>query len=194
MSTPNYAKIFAIKKKNQEIIKKACPEAREVSGIYGFFRESEDGFKFGYVGQAKNLLSRMADHLSGYQHIDLSIKKHGLYDIAKNQQGYKVRVLSYCSPLQCDEQEQFYIKQYANMGYQMRNKTSGSQGTGKQGIADNKPAKGYYDGVAYGEAKAKKKIKGFFDKYLDFSIKPPANKIKERKFNEFIDYINNGDK
>ena len=84
----------------------------------------------------------------GYQHIDLSLKKHGLFDDTKPN-GWKLICFEY--PIdELDEKEQYYIKLYANDGYQLRNKTSGSQGEGKHGINDNKPAKGYYDGKKAG--------------------------------------------
>ena len=84
-----------------------------------------------------------------------------------------------------NEKEQYYIKLYANNGYQLRNKTSGSQDGEKFGIAENKSGKGYWEGVRQGEKNAFKTIKVFFDKYLDYGIKEPSNKVKERKFKEF---------
>lgn len=69
----NYRQIKAIEKRNKERILSVCPDAPEMSGIYILIRE-ENGFRFAYIGQAKNILSRLAQHLSGYQHIDLSIK------------------------------------------------------------------------------------------------------------------------
>lgn len=182
----NYNQLFAIMEKNKQKILSVCPNANEKSGIYIMTRE-ENGFKYCYVGQAKHLLSRLAQHLVGYQHIDLSLKSHKLYS-ETNKTGWKIGCLFY--PLdQLNEMEQYYIKLYANNGYQMRNKTSGSQGVGKQSIVDNQPSKGYYDGVAYGEKKAKKKVKEFFDKYLDYQIKEPKNKIKERKLGEFAEFL-----
>lgn len=183
----NYKKVFAVKQANKERILAVCPTAREESGIYIFTREA-DGFRYAYVGQAKNLLDRLADHLAGYdQHIDLSLKKHKLYS-ANNHEGWKIECKPY--PLnQLDDMEQYYIKLYANRGYQMRNKTSGSQGEGKQGIADNKPAKGYWQGVVWGETRTKKKLKEFFEKYLMYDIKEPSNKIKERKKKEFQEFL-----
>lgn len=182
----NYKQRLVIERKNKERILQVCPNANEQSGIYIMTRE-EDGFKYCYVGQAKHLLTRLASHLVGYQHIDLSLKNHKLYSDT-NKTGWKIGCLFY--PIEkLDEMEQHYIKLYANNGYQMRNKTSGSQGVGKQGISENKPAKGYYDGVAYGEKKTKRKVKEFFDKYLDYNIKEPTNKIKERKLEEFKDYL-----
>ena len=37
------------------------------------FVENEEGFKFGYVGQALKLLDRCAQHLEEYDHIALSL-------------------------------------------------------------------------------------------------------------------------
>lgn len=194
MTKQNYKQIFAIKKQNEERIKKLCPKAIDTSGIYFIHRE-QNGFKFGYVGQAtKSLLSRLADHLNGYsQHIDLSIRKYGLFDSVKNPFGYKVSIICYCKPQECDEKEQFYIKKFANEGWQLRNSTSGSQGEGKQSIVENKSTKGYREGLAQGRKNAIKEIKIFFDKYLDFIIKGDTNKIKERKFNEFKNFLEGGD-
>ena len=89
----NYAQIKAIEKKNKERILKVCPEATEDSGIYILTRQ-ENGFSYGYVGQAKHILSRLAGHLKGYQHIDLSIKKHGLYS-ENNPTGWRIRTVYY---------------------------------------------------------------------------------------------------
>lgn len=75
----------------------------------------------------------------------------------------------------------------------MLNKTAGGQGAGKFEIAETRPKKGYYDGVAYGEKKAKRKANEFFEKYLDYSIKEPKNKIKERKFAEFGEFLKGGE-
>lgn len=127
----NYKQIFAIKNKNRDIIKKLVPDIQDKSGIYILTR-FENGFKYGYIGQATvSVWTRLAEHLSGYQHIDLSIKNHGWYS----------------------------------------------------------PAKGYYDGVKQGQKKATEQVRTYFDKYLDFAIKPPTNKIKERKAEEFKKFL-----
>ena len=179
-----------MKQRNEERIKKLCPQAQHTSGIYVFYRE-QDGFKHAYIGLAtKSLLTRLAQHLEGYsQHIDLSIRKYGLFDATKNPYGYKVAILCECPPNECNDKEQYYIKQWANKGWQMKNTTGGSQGQGKFGINENKSAKGYYDGVAQGEKKTKEKVKAYFDKYLDAVIKQPSNKTKERKLAEFGEFI-----
>lgn len=160
----------------------------DLSGIYILTREDEDGIKYAYVGQAKHVLTRLAQHLDGYQHIDLSLKKHGLWHSAENPTGWRINALNF--PIEeLDEMERHYIKYCAEKGYQLRNKTAGGQDNGKRGIAPNKPTKGYYDGVAQGEKNTLKKVATFFEKYLDANIKGQPNKIKERKLNEFLEYI-----
>ena len=134
----NYRQIKAIEKKNKERILGHCPDIPETSGIYILTRE-ESGFKYAYIGQAKHLLTRMAQHLNGYQHIDLSLKKHGLWS-EKNPCGWKVMWEAFTEE-ELDVAEQLYIKEYANRGYQLRNKTIGGQGKGKQGLDDQKAPK-----------------------------------------------------
>lgn len=184
----NYRQIKAIEKKNKQRILEIAPNMPDTSGIYIFLR-AEDGFKFGYVGQAKHLLTRVAQHLSGYQHIDLSIKKHGLWS-EKNPCGWRVTFLEY--PLdKLNEAEQKYILDLANKGYQLRNKTSGSQGKGKQGIADNKAPKGYYDGLRQGYKNAQREVANLFEKHLVYgkrSDKP--NKLQEKALEKFKDFLN----
>ena len=181
----NYAQIKAIEKKNKERILKVCPEATEESGIYILTRQ-ENGFSYGYVGQAKHILSRLAGHLKGYQHIDLSIKKHGLYS-ENNPTGWRIRTVYY--PIsELNEKEREWICKLAGMGYQLRNKTSGGQDEGKIQIADYKPAKGYRDGLKQGYKNAQRDIRKLFDKWLTVEY-DKTKKLAERayqKFNEFI--------
>jgi hypothetical protein len=160
----------------------------DTSGIYAFVR-AEGGFKFGYVGQAKHLLTRVAQHLSGYQHIDLSIKKHGLIS-EKNPCGWRVTFLEY-PVAELDAAEQKHILDMANKGYQLRNKTSGSQGEGKQGIDNNKSPKGYHDGLKQGYKNAQRDVKNLFDKYLNYSKKSDKpNKLQEKALEKFEVFLN----
>jgi hypothetical protein len=187
----NYRQIKAIEQKNKQRILKLCSTVPETSGIYFLTRE-ENGFKYAYIGQAKHLLTRLAQHLSGYQHIDLSIKKHGLYS-AENRTGWRLEWLP-CSVESLDTYEQHFIKQYADDGYQLRNKTSGSQGEGKRGLDDQKPPKGYYDGKKQGYLDARKFVANLFDKHLQYSQKSDKpNKNQEKaaeKFKAFLDWGN----
>ena len=183
----NYKQIYAIKAQNEKRILKQNPNVPKRSGIYFLLRE-ENGFKYAYIGQAKNLLSRLADHLSGYQHIDLSIKKHGFYD-NENPTGYKICFLEFPESM-LNEKEQYYIKKYAASGYQLRNATAGSQGSGKHGLDNAKPPKGYYDGLKQGYKNAKREIKHLFDLHLECKTKKePPSKLQLKAFEKFTSFI-----
>lgn len=188
---PNYKQIYAIKKKNEERLLKLNPDLDDESGIYFFYRTDENGINYGYLGQAVDIKSRCVSHLSGYQHIDLSLKKHGLYDKEKNPYGWKLQFKHYPKE-QLDEMEQYWIKEFANKGYQLRNKTSGSQGAGKQKIDEYKPSRGYRDGLDQGYKNASKEISHLFDLHLEVSTKknpPTVNQQKAlEKFNDFLNY------
>jgi hypothetical protein len=186
----NYKQIYAIKKANEERILRVCPNCPNTSGIYFLLRE-EDGFKYAYIGQAVKLRERLASHLSGYQHIDLSIKKHGLWS-EENPTGYKVHFLEFAENL-LDEMEQKYIKQYANAGYQMRNATSGSQGVGKKGLDNQKQPRNYYEGLNNGYERARKEIAHLFDVHLDYTTKKhPPTKLQEKALQKFKDFLEGG--
>lgn len=183
----NYRQLYAIKKKNKERILKVCPNCPERSGIYFLLRE-EDGFKYAYIGQSVNILQRLADHLQGYQHIDLSIKKHGLWS-EENQTGWVIHFLEFPKE-QLDEKEQHYIKKYANAGYQLRNITGGSQGKGKKSLGNAKQPKTYTEGVVQGEKNMAKRIKHLFDLHLDYKPKKePPTKLQEKAMKKFKDFL-----
>lgn len=191
MSKVNYRKIFAIQKQNEETIKTLCPEAKHTSGIYVLYRIDENGFRFAYVGLAtKSLLTRLAQHLDGYkQHIDLSIRKHGLYDEKKNPYGYKIDILCFCIESECNEKEQYYIKQWADAGWQMRNVTGGSQGQGKFNINENKPSRGYHDGLKQGYENARREVAHWFELHLDYAIRGNPTLNKQKAYDRFTKFI-----
>lgn len=186
MTKQEFMRLKAIENANKERILKVCHDVPDRSGIY-FLTRIENGFKYAYIGQAKKLLTRLAGHLKGYQHIDLSLKKHGLYS-ADNPFGWKVDYIE-CQEQYLDEQEQKHIMAYANMGYQLRNKTSGSQSEGKKDIADQM-TKGYLEGLHNGYKKARKEVAYLFKLHLKCEAKKePPTKLQVKaldKFNEFI--------
>ena len=190
MAYKNYKQIKAIEQKNKKKLLEINPDLDERSGIYFLIRDDENGFKYAYIGQAKHLLTRLASHLVGYQHIDLSLKKHGLFNKETNPYGWEVHFLHFPEN-QLDEKEQFYIKQYADGGYQLRNKTSGSQGKGKAQIDDYKPSRGYRDGLKQGHKNASKEVANLFEKHLEYKPKsdpPTKNQQKAmEKFEEFLE-------
>lgn len=165
----NIKQIMAIDSKNKKKLKTMFPSLTEESGIYILARIDENDIKYAYVGQAKHMLTRVAQHLRGYQHIDLSIKKHG-WQSDENKNGYMVIAIK-CSESELDEKEQFYIMQCAKAGYQLRNKTAGGQGEGKTQIAEYRPAKGYRDGIKQGENNIKKELNHIITNYLTIALK-----------------------
>ena len=184
----NYRQIYARKAECEKRIKEVCPQATHESGIYCFTRVDEDGFKFAYVGQAsKSLLTRLGEHLVGYQHIDLSIKKHGLYS-QENPYGYKVNILCKCPADECNEKEQYYIKKAADAGYQLRNHNSGSQGKGRRTFDNAKPSKTYREGLAQGYLNARREVSHLFSLHLNVSMKKPTKNAEKalEKFEKFI--------
>ena len=178
----NYKQIYAIKKANEERILKVCPNCPNTSGIYFLIRK-EEGFKYCYIGQARNLIERLGSHLSGYQqHIDRSLKKHGLWS-EENPTGWEVFTLKF--PIDVlDEKEQYFIQKYANSGYQMLNVTSGSQGKGKTDIGERKPSRGYYDGKMEGEKHLARELKHIIDTHLVISLKKDT-KISQKALEKF---------
>lgn len=188
----NYKQVYAIKAKNESKIKSICPNITTKSGIYVFFRVDENDIKHCYIGQAKNLLQRTAQHLSEYDRIALSLKKRGFYS-QENVHGWRL-IFKECAIDKLDENERLSIKTYANKGYQLYNSTSGGQGQGKNGLDKNKPSKGYYDGLEQGKKNSRKFVADLFTKHLDYVPKkqpPTANQQKAmQKFSEFLDWEN----
>ena len=184
--------ITEIKRMEREIKKRLLfinPKLNEQSGIYFLTREDEQGIKYAYIGQAKHILSRLAQHMTGYQHIDLSLKKHGLIS-NNNMCGWNVNFLNFPEEL-LDEKEQYYIKKYALGGYQLRNKTAGGQKSGKKKINDYRPGKTYRQGVEQGMKNASRDVAKLFEKHLNVSAKsnpPTVNQMKAMdKFEKFLE-------
>lgn len=178
----NYKQIFAKKTQIKQDWLKLCPSLNNDSGIYVLIRE-ENGIRYAYVGQSLHLLDRLVSHSEGFtQHIDRSLKTHKLYS-ENNPNGWRVMYRNF-PPEQLDEREQYYVRQFANQGYQLRNKTSGSQGEGKQGINDNAQGKGYREGIVRGYEKLRKELNEIIDKYLIISLKKD-NKLSQKMLDKF---------
>lgn len=182
----DYRQVYAIEKANKERILKVCPNCPDTSGIYILTRE-EDGFKWAYIGQAKHLLSRLAGHLRGYQHIDLSLKKHKLYS-EENPHGWRVHFLEF-PECELDEHERYYIRLYANSGYQLRNHESGGK-EGKVALEGRQQGRGYYDGLEQGKKKIAKDLFHIIEKHLD--VKPKnGTKTAQKGYDKFFALLNN---
>lgn len=187
------AKAKAIERKNKEQLLKLNPKLNDNSGIYFMTRKDENGFRFAYIGQARRILTRLSGHLSGYQqHIDLSLRKHKLWS-ENNPYGWKISALNF--PIrELDEKEKYFIKKYADAGYQLRNVSVGGQGENRDGgqIGERKPSKGYRDGLIQGRKNLAKELKDIIDKHLEISLKPEKehNKISIKQFERFRELLN----
>lgn len=176
--------------RHKRLILDLYPTITEESGIYFLTRIDESGIKYAYIGQAKHILNRLAEHMNGYQHIDLSLKKHGLFSAA-NENGWKIGWLHF--PLsKLDEMEKHFIKRYADKGYQLRNKTAGGQGEGKTQIDEYRPSKGYRDGLAQGRKNLARELNNIISKHLVISLKPEKanNKVSIKAFEKFNALLN----
>lgn len=189
----NHKQRYAIESKNKKKLLEINKDLNDKSGIYFLTREDENHIKYAYIGQAKKILTRLAQHMVGYQHIDLSLKKHGFFS-AWNPYGWKVGYINFDKEL-LDEKEQHYIQIYAQKGYQLRNKTAGGQGQGKTKIDEYKPSKGYYDGIKQGKITLARELSHIISKHLEIRLKPGKenNKISLNaleKFNDLLDENN----
>ena len=179
----------AIEQANKNRFLKVNSYLNDNSGIYVLTREDENGILYAYVGQAKHILTRLAQHLINYQHIDLSLKKHGLYSI-ENPYGWHV-VFSNFPIEELDAREREFIKTYASHGYQLRNKTAGGQDSGKLQINEYRPSKGYRDGLEQGRKNLAKELSHIIDKHLVVSLKPEKqnNKVSQKAYDKFNDLL-----
>ena len=181
----------AIEATNRKRLLKINPKLDDGSGIYFLTRTDENEIPYFYIGRAVHIIQRMCSHLTGYQHIDLSIKKRGFYS-KENPYGWKINFIHY--PVeQLDKMEQYWILEYTKKGYQCRyNKTSGSQGEGKEKINEFRPAKGYRDGIQQGKITLARELKHIIDTHLNVSIRPEKenNKVSIKSLEKFNDLLN----
>ena len=185
----NYRQVFARKEKVKQELKKRFPEMENKPAIYMYWKHTEKNELKMYIGQSQDLLERTCSHVLGYSHIDISLRKWGWYNQNTNPYGWRLHFY-YCPKNELDKLERAEIEKYTKKGAVLYNITSGGQGEGKTDINERKAVKTYTEGIKVGENKFRKKTKEFFDKYLDYSIKGKPTKIKERKFQEFTEFIN----
>lgn len=190
----NMRQIKAIEKQNKERLLKVNPKLNERSGIYFLLRTDENGFRFAYIGQAVKILTRLASHMTGYeQHIDLSLRKHKLYDEQKNPHGWRVEFLNFPES-ELDEREKYYIKLYADKGYQLRNVSLGGQGENRASgsIGERKAPKGYMHGIHQGKKVLARELSNIAEKHLKIEIREDKknNKVSQKQFEKFKELMN----
>lgn len=196
MSYQNIARAKAIEQENKKRLLKLNPKLNDKSGIYFLLREDENGFKYAYIGQAVHTLSRLASHLVGYeQHIDLSLRKHKLYDKEKNPYGWRVEFLNFPES-QLDEKEKYYIKLYADNGYQLRNVSIGGQGENRDSgsIGERKAPKGYLQGIQQGRKNLARELSNIAEKHLKIELREDKanNKVSQKQYEKFMELLQEG--
>lgn len=196
MNYQNIARAKAIEQENRKRLLKLNPKLNDKSGIYFLLREDENGFKFAYVGQAKSVLQRLASHLVGYeQHIDLSLRKHKLYS-EDNPYGWRVEFLNFPES-QLDEKEKYYIKLYADNGYQLRNVSIGGQGGNRDSgsIGERKAPKGYLQGIQQGRKNLARELSNIAEKHLKIELRADKanNKVSQKQYEKFMDLLKVGE-
>lgn len=165
----NYRKLFTIQRDIENtVIKKACPQINHRPGIYFFTRTDEDG-KYAYIGKSKNVLQRCANHITGHQPIDKSLRKKGFYNEIDNQIGWHLNFINFAES-ELNEREQYYIDKYQNAGYEMYNIESGGD-VGKTLIKEKQEGKKYFDGLIQGRKIAIKELKHIIDRYFIITLK-----------------------
>lgn len=188
----NYRQMYAMKHQRENKIKEICPNITNRSGIYAFYRIDENGIKRSYVGQAKHLCERCASHLAEYDHIALSLKRHGFYS-KENPYGWKLAFRE-CPESELDTKEIETIKAFADKGHQLYNVSLGGQGANHASgtMSAVKPGKGYRDGLKQGYKNASRDVSTLFDKHLDYKPKsevPTHHQLRAmEKFNEFLEF------
>ena len=190
MAEQNFRKIYAMKAEREKRIKSICPDIPYSIGIYAFYRTDEAGIRRAYVGQAVNLCERCASHLAEYDHIALSLKKHGFYS-EDNPYGWKLAFKT-CPKSDLDEREVATIKSFADDGFQMYNITAGSQSTGKLVTGQYKPPKTYRQGIQAGKLSLARELSSIVEKYLKIELKDECKgkKVPERQFEKFKELMN----
>lgn len=182
----NIAKVKAIENQNKKRLLAVNPKLNDESGIYILWRTEIHG----YVGQSVGILTRLAQHLVGFQHIDLSMKKHGLFS-EKNKGGYKIDFI-HCSKSELDDKEREYIQKAIDNGWVLKNKTSGGQDDKKEKIADFRPSKGYRDGIKQGKINLARELSSIAEKHLKIEIREDKknNKVSQKQFEKFKELMN----
>lgn len=182
-----------MKAEREKRIKKICPNIPYSSGIYVFYRTDEANIRRAYCGQAVSLCERCAAHLAEYDHIALSLKKHGFYS-EDTPHGWKLAFKT-CPKNELDEREVATIKSFADDGFQMYNVTAGSQSAGKLVTGEYKQPKTYIEGMQAGKKSLARELSHIIDKHLVVSLKPEKqnNKVSIKaleKFNEILSMDN----
>lgn len=178
-----------MKAEREKQIKKICPNIPYSSGIYVFYRTDEANIRRAYCGQAVRLCERCAAHLAEYDHIALSLKKHGFYS-NENPHGWKLFFRT-CPKDELDIREIEAIKNCADKGFQMYNVTAGGQSSGKIVTGQYKQPKTYTQGIQQGKKALARELSHIIEKHLVVDLKPEKqnNKVSQKAFDKFKELL-----
>lgn len=185
----DYRKVIARQKKAESRIIKHFGDPTEQSGVYIFHRfNTERQRDCYYIGQAKNLRRRIAQHLLEYNHIAVSLKKYGLFHESDNPGGWTCR-WEIVPVEQLDKVEQKLIdERILSENVEIYNITSGGQGKGKVDINPRAERKGYYEGKEEGRKRAYAEIAALIEKYT-IGLKSKGGAVADRKTAELIEKL-----
>ena len=187
--------LLKLKEESEARIIEHYGDPTEACGIYIFNRyDNEKGKRCYYVGQAKNLRRRMAQHLLEYDHIGLSLKKHDLYHRTKNPNGWQCEYMKRPeSLLDKFEREVIASIQSSVSEYELYNITNGGQGKGKVDINKRAERGGWRKGKDAGYEKAYAEIAEIIEKYT-FGLLPKMGKTAQRKTQELNEKLKGANK
>ena len=181
--------IIARQRRGIAIALKQFPWLKEYdkkSGIYLWSRWNKDEEYCWYIGKAKNILRRTAQHIiDGQSHLDKSIKKYGFaeYENIDNLEcsigkptTWSVTVLEVCGIEDLDKLEQYYIDKWKkdHPKGKMYNVESGGT-TGKTIIGEKKQRRD----IKW-KAEARAKVIAEYREYFD--IVPKDNAYKKNTY------------
>lgn len=186
---------FAKIKSYEKIVTEINPNIKHQSGIYAFFRFNEKNELCFYVGQAKDMLQRVASHfLDRKTHFDKSLYVHKFGKKLNKEQKWWVKVVVYCPEDYLDNLEKKAINCYLNLGYVSYNITGGGQTEKAKDVGERNltKLKNYARGKDLGYEKARMEVADLFDKYLTFSMKKDG-KLNQRAFDKFKKFLEGKD-
>ena len=118
-----------------------------------------------------------------------------MYDKEKNPYGWRVEFLNFPES-QLDEKEKYYIKLYADKGYQLRNVSLGGQGENRDSgsIGERKAPKGYLQGIQQGRKNLARELSNIAEKHLKIELRADKanNKVSQKQYEKFKELLQEG--
>lgn len=98
---------------------------------------------------------------------------------------------------QLDEKEKYYIKLYADNGYQLRNVSIGGQGGNRDSgsIGERKAPKGYLQGIQQGRKNLARELSNIAEKHLKIELRADKanNKVSQKQYEKFKELLKEGE-